>query len=155
MNNAIKHHKQILKTLHPILQYVIQSNTHPCKMQPALRFDMTKEEIQKTPMKFFQGKIYIISDESDEENLNIKYILSKIENSQVVGFDTETAIFFTHEARKNPISLVQLALEDEVLLWRLRRNKEYVNKSFPTKLQNILRDSNIRKVKHYKLLFLT
>ena len=120
---------------------------HTDFMLSVLGINLSKEEIWKCPVKQFEGNVHIIDSPKDLERKKIKAALKKISSLNVVGFDTETAVVFPRR-NCNPhlIGLVQIATETDVILWRLRRKKKYIWKSFPQPLKNILNNNRIIKV---------
>lgn len=122
-------------------------SNHKDFMLSVLGINLSKEEIWKCPVKQFGGTVHIIDSPEDLERKKIKSVLKKISSLNVVGFDTETAVLFPRR-NCNPhlIGLVQIASETDVILWRLRRKKQYIWKSFPQPLKNILSNNKIIKV---------
>jgi len=130
----------------PMITLFLKQNVHVNKLKSLLCFDMTKAEILKCPNKFYDGKIFIISSIKDEKKPNVQKALETLKKSNIIGFDTETAVFFNENNNNNPIALVQLATEDTVILWRLRQNRKYLRNEFPSSLKSLLKDNSIRKV---------
>lgn len=79
-----------------------------------IKSTITKEEIQKYPQAEFRGKIHLFQDANIPE-----WVIQKLNAQQVVGFDTETRPAFI-KGRRNKVSLMQLACEDECFLFRLK-----------------------------------
>ncbi|NLB03273.1 MAG: 3'-5' exonuclease domain-containing protein 2 [Bacteroidales bacterium] len=75
---------------------------------------ITKEEIKDYPQAEFRGKIHLFEDTDIPE-----WVIKQLNNQQVVGFDTETRPAFV-KGRKNKVSLMQLACQDECFLFRLK-----------------------------------
>jgi len=109
--------------------------------------NLTKSEIWKCPTKVFEGNVYIVSQEKDQDRKHTKAAIKRILQSTVVGFDTETAVIFPRRTSSpHLIGLVQIATENDVILWRLRCKKKYIWNEFPTALKRILKDRDIMKV---------
>lgn len=132
---------------------VTKTSNHHDVLISALRLCMSKEDIVKCPVKRFNGKIHIISCDDDEHLHKHKDVLDLLLSSSVVGFDTETAVTFNRNVDPLPMALVQIAVDDHVVLWRLRRKRKYVYKknNFPVVLKNILTNEKIKKVRILKL----
>ena len=109
--------------------------------------NLTKDEIWKCPIKRFEGNIHVVATERDLERERTRKAIKRVLSSSVVGFDTETAVTFPRRTcLPHQIGLVQIATDNDVILWRLRRKKQYAWKRFPSVLNNILKDNKIIKV---------
>ncbi|MDD2560143.1 MAG: 3'-5' exonuclease domain-containing protein 2 [Bacteroidales bacterium] len=75
---------------------------------------ITKEEIHDFPQAEFRGKIHLFQDLDIPE-----WVVNTLNVQKVVGFDTETKPAFV-KGRKNKVSLMQLACQDECFLFRLK-----------------------------------
>lgn len=75
--------------------------------------DLKKEEIEKYPRKQFEGKIILLKD----KNFNHSDY-EKIISEKVIGVDCEAKPTFV-KGKKSFISLIQLAIQQEVYLIRL------------------------------------
>ncbi len=73
---------------------------------------ITKDEVMERPLKSYEGKVVIASDLISTEKA-----LTEINESRVVGFDTEAKPTFKKGQIRN-ISLVQVATEKKVYLLR-------------------------------------
>jgi ribonuclease D len=74
---------------------------------------ITKEEIMELPLRQFEGKIVVVSAAAQ-----IREAAREIADTEWVGFDTETRPVFV-KGQYNPVSLVQVALEEKVFLFRI------------------------------------
>lgn len=75
--------------------------------------NITNDEINELALHQYNGKIVVISEEK-----KIDKALNEIRRSPMVGFDTETKPSFKKGERNDP-SLLQVALEKKVFLFRL------------------------------------
>ena len=73
---------------------------------------ITKDEVMERPLKSYEGKVVIAADEE-----SIEAAVAKINQSKVVGFDTEAKPTFKKGQIRN-ISLIQVATADKVYLLR-------------------------------------
>lgn len=89
---------------------------------------ITNEEINALPLGAFQGKIFVIDQENDLPN-----VFSEINQSAVVGFDTETKPVFVRGHRNN-VALMQIALPTKVFL--IRVNKTGIQSDITSFLEN-------------------
>jgi len=109
--------------------------------------NLAKDEIWKCPVKKFEGNIHVIETERDLERKRTRKAIKRVISSSVVGFDTETAVTFPRRTcLPHQIGLVQIATDNDVILWRLRRKKQFVWKRFPPVLKDILKNNRIIKV---------
>lgn len=93
-----------------------------------------KEEITDLPMVVFEGRIFVITTESDAERA-VDYLLSQ----PILGFDTETRPCFRRGHHHN-VSLLQVSTEDTAFLFRLNRI------GLPKSVRRLLENKNITKV---------
>ena len=93
-----------------------------------------KDEINILPVARFEGAINLIKS-ADQVNS----VFEEIQNSTVLGFDTETRPSFK-KGRKNKVALLQLATDENAWLFRL----DIVG--LPTKILRILENQDIVKV---------
>ncbi len=93
-----------------------------------------KDEINILPVARFEGAINLIKS-ADQVNS----VFEEIQNSTVLGFDTETRPSFK-KGRKNKVALLQLATDENAWLFRL----DIVG--LPTKILRILENPDIVKV---------
>jgi len=71
------------------------------------------EAILDLPLIAFEGEIHLISHPSE-----VKKAIRRLEQMPVLGFDTETKPSFK-KGKSNPVSLIQLAAENEAWLFRV------------------------------------
>ena len=93
-----------------------------------------KEQIHKLPVKKFEGSIYLVDTINKKE-----LIKDKLNNTEVLGFDTETRPSFKKGIRNN-ISLIQLATSNNAFLFRINLT------GIPDFLVRIFENENIIKV---------
>ena len=77
---------------------------------------ITKEEMNKLPLRAFEGEIYIVESEND-----VHSAISVLKNSDIIGFDTETRPSFK-KGRINKVALLQLSSSSHAFLFRLNGN---------------------------------
>jgi ribonuclease D len=75
---------------------------------------ITSEEINELPLKAFDGKIVVVSQEDQVRNA-----FDEIDQLDAVGFDTETRPVFVR-GHQHPVALMQVALAHKVFLFRLQ-----------------------------------
>ncbi len=95
---------------------------------------ITREEIEQLPLITFEGRLLIIDRREDCDS-----IVPRLLKQPMLGFDTETRPSF-RKGRKNRVSLLQLATENTVYLFRLNRI------GLPANLAALLSDPRIIKV---------
>jgi ribonuclease D len=93
-----------------------------------------KDEINILPVARFEGKVNLITS-ADQ----VSSVFQEMQNSSVLGFDTETRPSFK-KGRKNKVALLQLATDENAWLFRL----DIVG--LPTKILRILENPGIVKV---------
>lgn len=107
---------------------------------------ISPEELAAYDLSWFKGEIILV------DNLKKFYeVIPRLQNSAVLGFDTETKPNFK-KGRKNNVSLLQLATKDLACLFRINKI------GIPDELINILADKNIIKAGvaiHDDIRFLT
>lgn len=107
---------------------------------------ISPEELAAYDLSWFKGEIVLV------DNLKKFYeVIPRLQNSAVLGFDTETKPNFK-KGRKNNVSLLQLATNDLACLFRINKI------GIPDELINILADKNIIKAGvaiHDDIRFLT
>ena len=137
----------IMSIRYSSLQHLLRTSVyiHQNRLTPYLRFEITNSQIAKCPFNHYKKEIFVISTPSDEYKAENRNAINKILTSKIVGFDTETTVIF-HKKETFPIALIQLATDDTVVLWRLRRHGTYIRNRFPVVLKRILKDKDIRKV---------
>lgn len=77
-----------------------------------LNLEISREELNELPLGSFDGTTHIIT-----ESRKINKVISHLRKHDYVGFDTESRPAFV-KGQKFPISLTQLATEDEAFLIR-------------------------------------
>lgn len=103
-------------------------------MDTELKKNITSEEIQDYPAFVYEGEVIIVDDERQVQKA-VDYLLT----SPYLGFDTETKPSF-RKGESHPISLLQLAGENRVYLFRLNKC------GFPTVLRHLLSNVGIVKI---------
>ncbi len=98
------------------------------------RREISKEEINDLDLFSYKGKISIIDSKAKLDRFN-----KKLNGNNVIGFDTETRPSFK-KGIQYPCSLVQLAFEDEVVLFRLNKI------GFPEMLRDYLSEISHKKI---------
>lgn len=76
---------------------------------------ISKEEIKELPLLRYEGAIVLV--ETREE---LKKALNEIEQYDKIGFDTEAKPAFS-KGQYNPVSLLQIATEEQVYLIRINK----------------------------------
>jgi len=79
------------------------------------KLSITKEEINTLPLASFPGGVQLIT-----ETKQVAEVFKELSNHEVVGFDTETRPSF-HKGQHYNVSLLQLAIEQQVFLIRLNQ----------------------------------
>ena len=102
--------------------------------QEEYRYDITKEDIQKHPLRSYQGNIIVIDKEE-----NIKSAVKAIRKYKCIGFDTESRPSF-HKGEKHPVSLVQIATDKAVYLFRINLT------GLTHELSSLIQDESITKI---------
>ena len=133
------------------MQFFGRKDVHQNKlvsfMMSLIRFGLTKDEIRKCSLRSFNGRVYVIDSENDQYKRKNQIAINSIRNSSVIGFDTESKVDFSKiGSNHSPISLMQLANEDIVILWRLRKEGKFLHKQFPDALRDILTSNTVLKV---------
>ncbi|HTJ52901.1 MAG TPA: 3'-5' exonuclease [Cyclobacteriaceae bacterium] len=77
------------------------------------KINITQEEINELPLKAFEGKIVLVSNEEA-----VSKAFKEVAKHSVVGFDTETRPSF-HKGQHYDVALLQIALANKVFLVRL------------------------------------
>jgi len=93
-----------------------------------------KEHIRTLPVRAFDGKIHLIT-----ENKDVTDAIKTLRKYPILGFDTETRPVFRKGVHHN-VSLLQLSTPEEAYLFRLN----YLG--FPNEVVELLEDSSILKV---------
>lgn len=95
--------------------------------------EISKEEIYDLPLWKFEGEITLVQHDKDWDK-----VIPKLWDAEILGFDTEAKPVFK-KGGYNPVSLIQLATEDEVFLIR------NLMCGFPADLVRIFENSAIVK----------
>lgn len=98
------------------------------------RADITKEEINQLDVNAYSGRITLIEDPR-----YVAECIREIKRYRLVGFDTESRPSFK-KSDNYKVSLIQLAVTDEVYLFRLHKT------GFREELIKLFEDPSIRKV---------
>lgn len=93
-----------------------------------------KEEIKLYPPFIFSGEVSVINDPQQ-----VSQAVNDLSRHRALGFDTETKPSF-RKGEVNQVSLLQLATEERVYLFRLKLC------GFQPSLRNLLADPNITKI---------
>ncbi len=97
---------------------------------------ITKEEINKLPIKSFEGEIIVIDTPGDE-----KLVVEELMREKVLGFDTETKPSFKKGvSNQNKVALLQLSTSTKAYLFRLNKIP------LSNEIAGILSNKNIKKV---------
>lgn len=95
---------------------------------------ITKEAINLLPLRKYEGKIIIISNEK-----SMLHATSELKKHSIIGFDTEKRPSF-QKGVKHQVALVQLAIPNKVFLVRLNLT------GITRELKDIFSDEKIKKV---------
>ena len=93
-----------------------------------------KEEIKLYPPFIFSGEVSVINDPQQ-----VSQAVNNLSKHRALGFDTETKPSF-RKGEVNQVSLLQLATEEHVYLFRLKLC------GFQPSLRNLLADPDITKI---------
>lgn len=96
--------------------------------------EISKDEILKLDQYSYRNKTTLIDSKAKLDNLKVK-----LNKGEIVGFDTETRPAFKKGVYYD-CSLVQIALPNEVILFRLNKI------GFPSILIDILSDDTLQKI---------
>jgi ribonuclease D len=96
--------------------------------------EISKEELQLLPLVQFQGRIHIVDTLACADGL-----IGRLEQSPILGFDTETRPSFT-KGRVNRVALLQLATRSDAYLFRLCKM------DIPKRLVRLLSNPDILKI---------
>ena len=108
--------------------FYLTGNNFPYQRQ------ISNEEIQLLDLFSYSGRITVIDSKAKLNRFN-----KKIAKKEVIGFDTETRPSFT-KGLQYDCSLVQMAFEDEVVLFRLNKI------GFPRVLLDMLSQIDFKKI---------
>lgn len=103
-------------------------------METMYQETISREEIDQFPIFAFDGEIKVVEDVKEVEEA-VKYLGAHFR----IGFDTETRPAF-RKGEVYPVSLLQLAVEERVYLFRLNKY------GFTSSLRCLLADPRIRKI---------
>lgn len=95
---------------------------------------ITKDDIKELPLKQFEGTVNVI-----EYPEQVVTIVEKLQNEEIIGFDTETKPSFK-KGVSHDVSLLQLSTEDEAFLFRLNVT------GFNGTLTKLLSNPGIKKI---------
>lgn len=99
---------------------------------------LSKEEINRLPLKTFSGSINLIDGE--HHHPAVAGLLRKLSRGRsIVGLDTESRPSFK-KGEYHPICLIQLATEEEAFLFQVKQG------AFPRQLQQIIEHPGIIKI---------
>lgn len=96
-------------------------------------YRLTKEEINKLPLRYYSGSIHLLESKKD-----VNRACAMLQNEIILGFDTETRPAFKKGQYFLP-SLLQLAGFDRVFLFRLNKY------GIPLSLKSLLTNHTIVK----------
>ncbi|MDE6559835.1 MAG: 3'-5' exonuclease domain-containing protein 2 [Muribaculaceae bacterium] len=99
-----------------------------------MEVSISKEQLAALPPAQFQGTITIIDDPETVESA-----VSRLRESDLIGFDTETRPSFKKGQTFN-VALLQLASDNECFLFRLNKI------GMPESLKALLEDTDLQKV---------
>ena len=102
--------------------------------QSPFKSTITSEEINELPLRAFEGKTVVISEET-----HLKKAFEEINKSGAVGFDTETRPVFVR-GHQHKVALIQIALSHKVFLIRLQQT------GMTTEIIHFLQNEHILKV---------
>jgi ribonuclease D len=95
---------------------------------------VTDDDLKKLPLLQFPGRVVLV-----DNMRKFHHVISELKRSEILGFDTETKPSF-RKGRRNKVSLLQLADENNAWLFRLNIT------GLPQELAEVLADENITKV---------
>ena len=76
-------------------------------------FFISKEKMMEMPCSQFPGSIHVVTDEQSESR-----VFHLLRGAKVLGFDTEMRPTFTKGQARWPVTLIQIATESDVILYR-------------------------------------
>lgn len=95
---------------------------------------ITKEEVNQLPIVGFEGEIVLVDNME-----KFHQAMKTLKKHKLVGFDTETRPSF-RKGESYPISLLQIATEDQCFLFRLNMIQ------FPEELKKYLSKLSVKKI---------
>lgn len=110
------------------------NNTQPIAAQPIITTRMSREEINALPVIKWQGPTHLISCTEQ-----MKQVIPLLEQTPVLGFDTETRPAFRKGQQYLP-ALLQLATEKDVFIFQLQQI------GLPNSIAALLSNRKIAKV---------
>lgn len=115
------------------MEPVVHHNNDQREPEEGLKISISHEEINRLPLRTFEGKTVVVSDVS-----NLPKAIREIEKHEVVGFDTETRPSFKR-GQFYKVSLLQLAVPGKAFLIRVNHT------GLPEELTALFENSNIIK----------
>ena len=112
---------------------IVPIANNQCISMPEYRKAITKEEVNTLPIYRFTGRVHLISSVEAAEKAESFFTEEKI-----YGLDTETKPVFK-KGVFHPVSLLQIANEEEVFIFRLKRT------GLPDYIISLLENKNIVK----------
>jgi ribonuclease D len=97
------------------------------------KITITADEINLLPLRAFEGKVHVITDEK-----NLGKVAAEIRKQGVVGFDTETRPSFK-KGQSYRVALLQLAVPGKVFLIRTHHT------GLPEEITGVLEDASVIK----------
>jgi ribonuclease D len=94
---------------------ILQESGDPCGAALGMRATLSKEDINALPLFHYTGKVSLVCTEREQAEA-----MQRLLEEKVLGFDTETPPSFSKGKSYSP-SLIQLATQDEVFLFHLKR----------------------------------
>ncbi|HQB28355.1 MAG TPA: 3'-5' exonuclease [Paludibacter sp.] len=110
---------------------------------------ISKEEVNKLPLVFFEGEIIIVDTEK-----KAKKAIKILRKQKIVGIDTETKPSF-RKGQINKVALLQITTADQCFLFRLNKIDfpkslaKFLSRKSTRKIGLALRDDFIGLNKHY------
>ena len=95
---------------------------------------ITKENLNKLPIRSFEGKIHIV-DNDEKVDEAVIFLL----NQKVIGFDTETKPVFK-KGQTNGVAILQLSTANDAFIFKLKKTQ------LPNSLTDILASKDILKI---------
>jgi len=95
---------------------------------------ISKEDLQKLPIKSFNGNIHIVN--SDEK---VKEAVDFLNSCEAIGFDTETKPVFK-KGQTNGVAVLQLSTATDAFIFKLKKTQ------LPNSITDILSSNKILKV---------
>lgn len=99
-----------------------------------LKKEISKREVNELPLFHYEGGLRLVDDPK-----RVEEAVERVTGETVIGFDTETRPSF-RKGEKHQVSLLQMAIANEVFLFRLK------HVGLPSGLIRIFEDETIVKV---------